>query len=169
MPILVAVVEAKRYAVGQSRVRVNVREDREELGEAVTAGPQAAAILCGEVGEAAAPALPALERRLDDNNSLTRVLAAQAIWRISHDPKKSLPALMAALDSAGAPGSASGSGADLELISAIEALEAMGPAAKAAIPSIERVRTFSMAARHAANRALRALNEAQPRDVQPGR
>jgi hypothetical protein len=35
--------------------------------------------------------------------------------------------------------------------------EEMGPAGRGAIPNIEGVRTFSMAARHAANRALRTL------------
>jgi hypothetical protein len=43
------------------------------------------------------------------------------------------------------------------LVRAIEAIEEMGPAGRGAIPNIEGVRTFSMAARRAANKALRNL------------
>ncbi len=141
----------------------------EELAEGVTAGPQAAAILCGEVGGAAVQALPALERRLQDRSSWVRIAAAQAIWRISHEPAKSLPTLMAVLDSVAAPGSPGGQGGDRQLVGALEAIEEMGPTAKAGIPSIERVRTFSMAARHAANRALRAISDPVQRDAQNGK
>ncbi len=81
---------------------------------------------------------------------------------------ESLPTLIAVLDSVAAPSGQSSLDVDLKLVRALEAIEEMGPTAKAAIPSIERVRTFSMAARHAANRALRAISDPVQRDAQNG-
>jgi hypothetical protein len=74
---------------------------------------------------------------------------------------------MAALDSSGPPGSPSGAGADLALVSAIEAIEEMGSAAKTAIPNVERVRLVSMAARLAVNRALRSINGPDRPETRP--
>jgi HEAT repeat protein len=154
MPILVAGLEQE----WQRHIKaILLVETPEGLPGAGTYGPEAAAILCGELGGAAGQALAALERRLQDEHPFVRIAAAQAIWRISHDPKESLPTLVAVLDSVGAPDSRGGPGADYELVRAIEAIEEMGPAGRSAIPNIEAVRTFSMAARHAANEALRKL------------
>jgi hypothetical protein len=154
MPILVAGLEQEWQ--GHTKA-ILLLETPEELPGAGTYGPEAAAILCGELGGAATQALASLERLLQDGKVWRRIAAAQAIWRISHDPKESLPTLVAVLDSAGAPDSRRGLDADYELVRAIEAIQEMGPADRGAIPSIEGVRTFSMAARHAANKALRNL------------
>jgi hypothetical protein len=90
-----------------------------------------------------------------------RISAAQAVWRISHDPKKSLPTLVALLDSITAPGSRASPSDELLLVRAIEVVAEMGSAARAAVPGLKRAQTFSTAARHAANGALGAINETQ--------
>ncbi len=180
IPILLAGLESESHGMGKAGLMWGARQ--EATPGMMLGGTEAAAILCGELGRTAVEALPALERRLQDRSSWMRIAAAQAIWRISRDPKRSLPTLVAVLDSTEAPEySARGlrqrpstyyadrQGTDRELVHALEAMEEMGPAAKAAVPSIERVRTFSVAARHAANRALRALNGTDQRDAQTGK
>jgi HEAT repeat protein len=157
MPILLAGLDRQGQGV-PTVLSVRTREPLES-GEAASYGPDAAAIICGELGGAAIEALPALERRLEDQNPWLRISAAQAVWRISHDPKKSLPTLVALLDSITAPGSRAGPADELLLVRAIEVIAEMGPAAKAAVPSLRRAQTFSTAARHAANATLSALNE----------
>ncbi len=170
MPILLVGLESESHGIGKAGLMWRTREG--EALDLMISGPEAAATLCGELGTTAVAALPALARRLQDRSSWMRLAAAQAIWRISHDPKRSLPTLVAVLDSAAAPDlrisrlrhrnfNADQQGTDMELVRALEAIEEMGPAAKAAIPSIERVRTFSMAARHAANRALNKIDPAR--------
>jgi hypothetical protein len=77
--------------------------------------------------------------------------SAQAIWRISRTAEKALPVLLDILNSQTQGHSSSSSYA---FIAAIEAIEEMGPAAKDAIPSLQRVRTFSMSARRAVDSAL---------------
>ena len=153
MPILLAGLRNELHGV--SKVYLHV----EGLHNTVVQGSQAAIVLCGELGETAAEALPFLERQLDNKNAWTRIIAAQAIWRITHDTSKSLPALIATLDSVPAPGPQGSLPQDTELVRALDAIAEMGPAAKAALPSIERVRTFSMSVRHAANKTIAAFQQ----------
>ena len=135
-----------------------------KVGILEASGSQAAALLLGELGPAAQMALPALERELADRNSVTRVLAAQAIWRISRNPKPVLPVLLSVLDGQKAP--VPGSGPDstnfFALFLAFETIEEMGGAAREAIPALERVRLFSMPAWRAANQALASINAPGP-------
>jgi hypothetical protein len=138
-------------------------ELRHPIGpDVVTAGPEAAAILLGECGPSARAALPALELRLQDNTPRVRLASAQAIWRISGSASKALPVLVDILDSRPQPKPGQSSAAyNYTLVRAIEAIEEMGPAARDAIPSLERVRTFSMAVRHAVNSALPRIEAAR--------
>ncbi len=127
----------------------------EPLSTTLTSGASAAAVLCGELGPGAAEALTLLEERLQEKNPWVRVAAAQAIWRISGKADKSLPALVAALDSIPKPDPSHGRRADeYLLVFCAEAIGEMGPAGQPAIPSLERVRTFSLNAHHAVDRAL---------------
>lgn len=164
MPTLLAGLDNKLGGVPNVSLRVNLREESGlGLSGCATRGPEAAAMLCGELGPAATYTLPDLERRLEDKSPWLRIAAAQAIWRISHDATRSLPTLVAVLDAVSPPNSPGNLPHDqaLVLVRVIEAITEKEPAAKAAAPSVKRVRTFSMAVRDAANRALCAFNPAR--------
>jgi hypothetical protein len=138
--------------IGQMHMTIDIGQLE---GGIEIAGPEAAAVLLGECGPPASGALPALERKLQDKSEWVRLASAQAIWRISGSAEKALPVLFGILDSLPEPRSS----VPIQpnpylLIKAIEAIEEMGPSAKDAIPSLKRVRTFSIAARHAVNSAL---------------
>ena len=160
IPVLLDGLEGRLSGARKSDMRVEIRQEMPGL---VTGGTEAAAILLGELGASARAALPALETRLQDKRYGVRLSAAQAVWRITGDAKKALPALLDILDSQPQPKEGQSSAPDnYELIRAIEAIEEMGPAAKDAIPSLKRVYTFSMLARHAVNAALVRIKPTSP-------
>ena len=138
---------------------------RQEMPGLVTSGPEAAAVLLGELGPTARASIPALEQRLEAKNQWIRLAAAQALWRIGGDSKKALPVLIAILDSEVSPTQSQwpspGGSANYGLIRTIEAIEEMGPAAREAVPALKRVRTFSGPARRSVNAALAAIQKLQ--------
>jgi HEAT repeat protein len=147
MPILLAGVE-KRLS-GTPRAHVMVRQ------AVASSGQQAAALLLGELGPPATKAVPALEGMLADPNEWSRIIAAQALWRITKDAGQALPVL---LDLLPRPNSRPVVGApDRRLLHCIDAIAEMGPAARSAIPSLERMRAYSMTARRAANAAIEQI------------
>ena len=142
---------------GKSKAYMHIEFNQEGFNLVTPRRDEAAAILLGELGPPARRALPALEQRLGHSNQWVRLAAAQAVWRIGGDSKRALPVLLAVLDLQAAPAPGR-SVPNYELIRTIEIIEEMGPAAKDAIPGLERVRTMSMAARHAVNAALTKLS-----------
>lgn len=154
MTVLLAGLEQELHGKVRAMLRI---ETPAPLPPAATYGPEAAALLCGELGEAAKAAVPDLERRLQDKSPYVRLASAQALWRINHKPEPSLRVLVTMLDSINAPNSGGTVPDDYELVRALDALGEMGPAARPAVPSIQRVRTFSMSGWHAANSALRRI------------
>jgi HEAT repeat protein len=159
VPILLDGLQRPVSGTTKARMTVTIGQPIDGL---VTGGPEAAAILLGECGPAASAAMPALEEKLQDNNQWMRLASAQAIWRISGTANQALPVLLAILDSQPQPQPGQASAPDKYLlIRTIEAIEEMGPAAKDAIPSLKRVRTFSMLARKAVDSALAQI-EATP-------
>jgi len=163
IPTLVDVLERRIAGVPKAHIKVDIRQEMPGL---VTSGPEAAAILLGELGPPARASIPALERRLEDNNKWIRLASAQALWRISGDSRKALPVLIALLDSESPPppsqSPSPGGSSNYGLIRTIEAMEEMGPAAREAIPALERVRRFSGSARRAVNAALAAIRSQSP-------
>ncbi len=161
MPVLLAGV--KDEPASGATAYVHLASDLDPITRIATRGSPAAVLLCGELGPAAAESLPLLKERLQDNAPWGRVSAAQAMWRISGNTDKSLPVLVAALDSIPKPDPSHGRRVDeYLLVFCVEAIGEMGPAAPSAIPSLKRVRTFSMNARHAVDRALSRI-QSQPK------
>lgn len=156
IPVLMDGLEGRLHGKTTSYITI---EHREEPHWA-TSGPEAAEILIGELGPAARAALPVLERHLGDKNKWIRLSAAQAIWRISGQKDKALPALKDILDKAPPPAPNQTSyGEEHEVVRAAEILEEMGLDARDAIPSLERVRPFSAKVRRAVYRALARINQ----------
>jgi HEAT repeat protein len=120
-------------------------------------GPQGAAYLLGTIGPPAKKALPSIEPLMTNENIYTRVVTAQAIWRICGDTDRTLPVL---LESVSAPNQ----GSDLSIMFAINAIGEMGPAASAAIPELERLRSNSAGTRKSVDRALTRLRGPRPAD-----
>jgi HEAT repeat protein len=88
-------------------------------------GTRAIAVLgLGHLGEAAADAIPDLQRALHDKNPAVRLYAAQALWRVQGKPDQALPVLAAGLKDEAAP--------DL----AAMLLGEMGAAASPAVPAL---------------------------------
>jgi hypothetical protein len=87
--------------------------------------------LCGELGPVAAEALPLLEGRMQDSNRWMRVYAAQAAWRVSGRVERSLPMLVAVLDSFAVPHPRGRPVDDHLLVLTIEAIGEMGAAGQA--------------------------------------
>jgi len=162
IPTLVEGLEGRIAGAPKAHIRVDMHQEMPGL---VTSGPEAAAILLGELGPTARASIPALEQRLKDKNQWIRLAAAQALWRISGDSKKALPVLIAILDSEVSPTQSQwpspGGSANYGLIRTIEAIEEMGPAAREAVPALKRVRTFSGPARRSVNAALAAIQKLQ--------
>jgi len=155
IPLLLQGLEGQLPGVAKSTMKVDIRQDLEGL---VARGPEAAAILLGELGPDAQSALPALERRLGDNSEWVRLAAAEAIWRISRDAEKALPVLLRILQSQLRPSQGRPHRSnDYTLIRAIELTEDMGPRAGAAIRDLEQLRAHSMVARRAVNAALERI------------
>jgi HEAT repeat protein len=137
LPILLAGLENRLKGTPESYVKI-----KESV---VSHGPQAAAFLIGELGPLGRDASTSLENMLTDKNPFTRVIAAQALWRVSRQAEKCLPVLLEA---------ASDRNADLASIQAIEAIGEMGSVAQTGIPILERLRTNSIAVRHTVNSVL---------------
>ena len=160
VPVLLDVIEGRLLPSAKAHVPVDLRQESAGL---VTSGPQAATLLLGELGPEAQAALPTLERLLENRNEVTRILAAQAIWRIGRKNQFSLPLLVKVLDAQQPPSPGPGpTSPGFVLIMAIEVLEEMGTEAKEAIPALERVREFSIPARRAANSALARIRAKSP-------
>ncbi|MFI9587666.1 HEAT repeat domain-containing protein [Streptomyces sp. NPDC052236] len=69
---------------------------RTALGAADSAARRSAATALGALGPAGAPAAPALSRMLGAAEPWTRVDAAIALWRVTGDPERAWPVLLAA-------------------------------------------------------------------------
>jgi HEAT repeat protein len=147
LPILLAGVEM-RWS-GTPRAHVMVRP------AVACSGQQAAALLLGELGPPAKEAVSGLEGMLADPSEWTRIIAAQALWRITKNADKALPVLLDLLPAANARPVVGSP--DRRLLYCIDAIAEMGPAAPSAIPILERVRTYSMTARRAANVAIERI------------
>jgi HEAT repeat protein len=154
VPILLQTLENPRRGTANAFMYI---QSQQPISPSVTSGSQAAAILLGECGPAARAALPDLEKMLHDPNPATRLFSAQAMWRISRSTSPALPVLLDILNSQPPPQSEQ----DDTLLMAIEAIEEMGPEAKEAVPSLCRVRTFSMSAHRAVSSALLRVDPAR--------
>jgi len=150
VPALIQILEDP--TLPPSKAYVEVRSWR----SFAASGPQAAAILLGECGAAARPALPGLEKMLHDKSPYTRLFTAQAIWRITGSTNLALPALLDFLKSQSLAPQGGGPSPfhDDPLVIALQTIGEMGPAASNAIPTLRQACALSMAAHHAANAAL---------------
>jgi HEAT repeat protein len=137
LPILLAGLENRLD--GSPKAYVSIRDS------VVSYGPQAAAFLIGALGPVGRDFSSKLDSLLSDHNSFTRVIAAQALWRISGKADKALPVLLEA---------AKDQTSELAAIQAIEAIGEMGTAAQQATPVLQQVRTNSLEVRHAVNLVL---------------
>jgi HEAT repeat protein len=142
LPILLAGLENRLNGTPNASVKI-----KESLA---SHGSQAAAFLIGELGPLGQEASPSLENMLTDRNPFTRVIAAQALWRVSRRAEKCLAVLL---------GAAGDRNSDLTSLQAIEAIGEMGSAAQTAIPILERLRTNSIAVRQAVNSVLPLIQE----------
>jgi hypothetical protein len=149
LPILVA--GAENRLPGKTKTHIHLRP----VENTVTWGQQGAAFLLGTIGPPAKEGLPAVELLMTDGNTYTRIVAAQAIWRISGDASKALPVLLESV-------SAQNQGSEGPLLFAINAIGDMGPAASAAIPDLERLRSNSSRANQSVGRALARIRAPRP-------
>ena len=78
--------------------------------------------------EKALPALPDLERLLTDSDRATRIAAAEAVWKLSHNLKITLPVLIQELEMGG----------DYPPMWAADAIAEIGPRAQEAIPALRK-------------------------------
>ncbi len=81
----------------------------------------------GEIGPAAGAAVPLLTPLLRATNSVTRIGAAIALWRIRHTAADTLPVLISGLNT---------NGETLDQVAIIETLGDMGPLAASATPAL---------------------------------
>jgi HEAT repeat protein len=151
LPILVA--GAENRLPGKTETFIHLRT----VQNMVTHGQQGAAFLLGTIGPPAKEGLPAVERLVTNGNIYIRMIAAQAIWRISGDASKALPVLLESV-------SAQNQGPEGPLLLAINAIGEMGPAASAAIPDLERLRFNSSRANQSVERALARIRAPQPQE-----
>jgi len=159
LPVLLDGLEDRLPGNAKAHMRIEFRQEGFNLATHRTS--EVAAILLGDLGPAAQPALPALEQHLGHSNVWVRLAAAQAVWRISGDSKQVVPVLVAVLDSQAAQAPRQ-SPPDYELVRSIEVIEEIGPAAKDAIPALERIPINSMRARNAVNAALAKIRLQAP-------
>jgi HEAT repeat protein len=82
------------------------------------------AIALAKAGAVARGEAPLIRKLLKDDNPLTRVQAAMALWRLDADVDRTLPVLIAGLDSADR----------MAVINSLNALGEIGPPAKPAVP-----------------------------------
>ncbi len=140
---LVEQLQNTNYAHARAILPLRVGDNRPGLGHR-----EAAAWFLGEIGPAAAEALPALRSMQRESNLWLRLFSARAIWRISGDIQPSLAAIGAEL---GADNEASG-------IWVCQLAGEIGPAAKGLTPQLQKAMTRNLKLRAAAWDALEKIS-----------
>jgi HEAT repeat protein len=108
-----------------------------------------AAWFLGEIGPAARDAVPVLASRLTTRNDWTRIVAAQAIWKINQDTNLALPPLLESLQDTNR--------GDINFLLAATLLGQLGPAALPAVPHLLEHRKRNWKTWRAANEALKKI------------
>jgi hypothetical protein len=137
---------------GQDRRRHGLIGALGQIGEAAAPAvpylirrlPEDASLLAlGRIGPGAVEAVPAVRYLLDDGKPSTEIAAAAALWRITGDPEPSLTVLVRHLD-----------GDAHAIRGAAEALADIGPAARLAVPTLRELTSAELWTRLGLARAL---------------